>query len=462
MQRRQREQAEKEKLIRLYPTTPNRELAKMFDTSVQAIKNRAVRYRLNKAEDYKDILGRKPHGRLSAEKQQEITTVDARTLHRRKQLKGGWKQLQEFTNTELAEQFKCSSSAIRRDIGALGLRRAENHNEVVKRERVALKWEAEARGLAKRHKEALRHIEEQDQFIETILEAKNHKVKVHKIKDSTKANVEMVPFILVSDTHLDERVLPAEVNNLNEFDPDIASARMNNLFARGYKLIKDTQQRAKADTVVIPILGDIISNIIHDELAETNTMGQSEAITFAFNHLVSGIEHIAQDDSIKTVHVRCHTGNHGRTTHERRNGKNEFDRSIESILYDFIANHFRGSKVVVEAPHGAVSYMDVLGTRVRMMHGHSIRYGGGIGGLTIPVNKAIARFDQARQADVTLLGHFHQLTHGGRFVVNGSLAGVTAYSMAFGYEPPQQAYFTIAHAYGKPRGISMFTPIWVD
>lgn len=97
-----------------------------------------------------------------------------------------------------------------------------------------------------------------------------------------------------------------------------------------------------------------------------------------------------------------------------------------------------------------------------MMHGHSINGGSGVGGISIPINKAIARFDQAQQADVTLLGHFHQLTHGGRFIVNGSLPGVTAYSLKFGFEPPRQAFFTIAHAYGQPRGISMFTPIWVD
>jgi len=49
MNRRQRELAEKEELARLYPTTPNSELARRFNTTVQGIKNRARRYGLKKA-----------------------------------------------------------------------------------------------------------------------------------------------------------------------------------------------------------------------------------------------------------------------------------------------------------------------------------------------------------------------------------------------------------------------------
>lgn len=378
-------------------------------------------------------------------------------------LKKHWGDAQHLTNQEIADKFQTSEAAVRRHIKKLNLTRQVNLTERVSHEYATTKLETEKRSVEKKYKEALKRIESLEKERDLIVDTQKTLGRIPTIKSEKSDGGESVAFIVVSDTHVDERVLPEEVNGLNEFNEEIAKERMTNLFVRGHKLIKMAQRDSTINTVVIPILGDIISNRIHDELAETNTLGQSEAITFAYNLLVSGIEYIAKDDTIKKIHVVCHTGNHGRTTNERRNGKNEYDNSVETILYWFIANHFKDSaKVKVEIPKAQLSYMEVLGTTVRFMHGHSVSYSGGIGGLTIPLNKAIARYDVARKADLTVLGHFHQFFDGGRFIVNGSVAGVTAYSLKYGYEPPRQAFFLITKAYGQNRGKSIVAPIWVD
>ena len=74
-----------------------------------------------------------------------------------------------------------------------------------------------------------------------------------------------------------------------------------------------------------------------------------------------------------------------------------------------------------------------------------MRYGGGVGGLTIPVNKAIAQWDKLHQVDLDVFGHFHQFMDGGKFISNGSLIGYNAYAMSIkaGFEPPKQAMFLI-------------------
>lgn len=314
----------------------------------------------------------------------------------------------------------------------------------------------------KKNKELVEKVAELEKTLEIATNMRDLEYTPRPIKVKDSKTSESVAFLVVSDTHLEESVTRAEVNGLNEFNPRIAEQRMKNLFYRGHKLIKRSQHKEKMDTVVIALLGDIITNRIHDELAETNTMGASDAIVFAYRLLVDGIEHIAKDDTIKRIVVRCHTGNHGRMTREHRHGENEAETSLEFILYSFLANHFKGSKVEVEVPKSALSYMSVLGTEIRFMHGHAIRYGGGIGGPTIPVNKAIARWDNGHKADLTLLGHFHTFFDGGRFLINGSLVGTTAYSLSFGHEPPRQTFFLITHADGKPRGKSIVCPIWVD
>jgi hypothetical protein len=67
--------------------------------------------------------------------------------------------------------------------------------------------------------------------------------------------------------------------------------------------------------------------------------------------------------------------------------------------------------------------LQIYDVTVRFHHGHSIRYAGGVGGIYIPTNKAIAQWNKGRHADLDVFGHFHQLRDGGNFICNGSLIG---------------------------------------
>ena len=55
---------------------------------------------------------------------------------------------------------------------------------------------------------------------------------------------------------------------------------------------------------------------------------------------------------------------------------------------------------------------------------------GGIGGIHVPLNKAIAAWDATERADLTCLGHWHQFSWGraGRYVSNGSVIGHSPYA----------------------------------
>jgi hypothetical protein len=374
-----------------------------------------------------------------------------------------WSKYQRFTNVDLAEEFSVSEATIRRWIKKEKLVRNADPTKELRNELHTTKLRSDNKASKKQLNVAVKQIQALEAEHEIILDIKNHQVKTKAITSKKSSTSESVAFIVVSDTHLEQQVLPDEVNGLNEYNLAIAESRMNNLFLRGHKLITMAQNDSKIDTVVIPILGDMISGNIHEELAEDNLLGPADAVIFAQRLLASGIEEIANDKTIKKIVVRCHTGNHGRMTHERRNGKNENGLSLETILYHWLADYFRNNKkVTVEVPNSAISYLKVYDTNIRMMHGHSIRYSGGIGGPTIPVNKAIARYDQAHQADLTILGHFHTYFDGGRFLINGSSIGTTAYSLSFGHETPKQTFFLITKAFGKARGKSLVAPIWLD
>ena len=60
------------------------------------------------------------------------------------------------------------------------------------------------------------------------------------------------------------------------------------------------------------------------------------------------------------------------------------------------------------------------------------------------------------------MGHFHQRTDGGDFMVNGSLIGYNEFAQAIGASPEEaQQQFFLVHARGGGQK-SLVAPIWLD
>ena len=89
-----------------------------------------------------------------------------------------------------------------------------------------------------------------------------------------------------------------------------------------------------------------------------------------------------------------------------------------------------------------------------------MRYQGGVGGIFIPVNKAIAQWNRFKKAYLDIFGHFHQFIDGGNFICNGSIIGYGPFSLLIkaAYEPPRQSFLLI----DKNRGKTIVAPIFTD
>ena len=121
-------------------------------------------------------------------------------------------------------------------------------------------------------------------------------------------------------------------------------------------------------------------------------------------------------------------------------------------MYQSLAGHFRNEKrVKILIAEGSHSYIDVYGRNIRFLHGHDVKFNGGSGGLTIPLNKAIGQWDKARPAFLTCLGHFHQKFDGGNFLVNGSLIGYNSFALSIkaSAERAMQTFALIDRDHGK-------------
>ncbi len=266
--------------------------------------------------------------------------------------------------------------------------------------------------------------------------------------------------VLASDWHVEETVDPIQVTGRNEYNLAI-SARRSSKFFDGVRWLVNFNRGAFAiRSLILWIGGDIISGYIHPELAESNELSPVEAVLFAKGLISNGIAKLLTDPQLERLVVPCSFGNHGRTTEKRRiqtGAENSYEWLMYNVLRDEWAHEPRVEFVVDRSAH---QYVNVYGDDLHFTHGDELKYGGGIGGLTIPLMKRVPAWDRVRRSTVHHLGHFHQYMPLRRAVVNGSLIGFNPFAMSIGAEPepPQQAFYI----YDSKRGKCMETPVWVD
>ena len=294
---------------------------------------------------------------------------------------------------------------------------------------------------------------------------KNSKTKIIDIHPKVAAGKsESAMAIGAGDWHLEERVLMSQVSNKNEYTLDIAKQRVYNFLQGIMAWYKINSRDTSIKTVILALLGDFITGSIHEDLAEANQLAPADAIHLAYTLLVSGIKYLLKNmpSDVEFV-IPCHSGNHGRMTKEQRIAT-ESGNSLEYFMYLMLQDYFQDEKrikfIVQAGYHSYVRLFEGV-FEMRIHHGHEINYQGGVGGITIPVNKAIAQWNKAHQVDLDLFGHFHQRFDGGNFICNGSIIGYNAYAVSIkaSYEPPSQTCFLINREFAAKTAVM---PIFVD
>lgn len=318
---------------------------------------------------------------------------------------------------------------------------------------------AELASLKSRYAEALETLERQQTELDAVESIARGGETVTIAPKASSGTSESTVVAVASDWHIEERV-GAEVGNLNRYDLSIAKQRASSFFQGALRLTKLLQQDTRVDTMILALLGDFITNDIHDaENAEVNEVTPIHAIVQAQSLLVSGIEFLLKHSKLSLV-IPCHSGNHARTTKTTR-FTTENGHSLEYLMYVHLAAYFRHEpRVTFQIPDGPHSYVQVYDHTIRFHHGHMIKYGGGVGGIFIPAYKAIAQWNKAKRADLDVFGHFHQCKDGGNFLSNGSLIGYNAFALSIkaDFEPPRQQLFLL----DKKRGRTCTWPILME
>lgn len=302
--------------------------------------------------------------------------------------------------------------------------------------------------------------------LETILDIKkNSNVEIYDItpkKYESKSKHSSVAICLLSDVHIEEVVAKETVIGLNEFNPEIAKSRLDAFFTNSAKLISHDQRSYDINEVVLGCLGDIIGNWIHDELMQTNSMSPLAAISFAKSSILSGLKYWHDTLDVEKITFIGVVGNHGRTT-KKSQFANATDVSMEYFMYKDIEEMARVlglHKINFIIPKSEMAIVTIFDKRLLFTHGTNIKYGGGIGGLVVPVTKFFLRLSKTLRIDMMFIGHFHQMTWNKMFCTNGSVKGFDGFAFGKGldFELPQQTKLVLHEKYG----FTSYTPIYLE
>lgn len=264
-----------------------------------------------------------------------------------------------------------------------------------------------------------------------------------------------------SDWHYEEEVRPTDTPNNNAFNLAIADHRTQRFFSAVEWSIRHAQSAFKIRHLVLWLGGDMTTGQLHEENLETGQLGPLEAMLMVQDRIIAGIRFLLDSDiGLEEIHIVGSYGNHGRFTKRMRSSTGAAHNS-DWLMYQSIGSAFQDEpRVLINADKGEHQYHRVYDFDLHFHHGHRIKYGGGVGGIMVPINKAVSQWDKVRACHYHHFGHFHQYIDHGAVTVNGSLIGYNGFAMGIKAtpEPPQQAFYLL----DSKRGKCNKTPLWVN
>lgn len=272
---------------------------------------------------------------------------------------------------------------------------------------------------------------------------------------------EMTGVVLASDWHVEETVESESVAYRNEYNLEIAGQRIDRFF---HGIVWNFEHHRASGKIALRDLvfwlgGDLISGFIHEDLVESNQLSPTETVVWLMPRIRDGLKLLADKLDLNSLVIPCSYGNHGRTGQKSRI-QNGYSNSYEWLMYKMLADGMKGDpRIRFEVTNSAHQYVEVYDHNLHFTHGDSLKYAGGVGGLAIPLLKAISAWNSIKYSTVHHIGHFHQLRDFGCAQANGSLIGYGPYSQHIRaeYEVPQQAFYL----FDSRRGKCVTTSLWV-
>lgn len=274
-------------------------------------------------------------------------------------------------------------------------------------------------------------------------------------RKSSKDQYRATATLMLSDTHWDEVVNPAEVDWFNAYNREIAEIRFKRIIESTCRITEEFFTGLQYDGAQLLLGGDMFSGIIHEELKETNETTILASMWHWAGHLAAAVERLAS--VYGNLQVACTYGNHGRQSRKPRMKCRATD-NFEWLLYQMVAKEFKGSKNITwQIPEAADCLVKVYNYTTLLTHGDQFHGGSGIAGAVSPLLLGTHRKSRRNQRlghpyDLMAIGHFHQFMSlpGKGLLVNGAAKGYDEYAFISNFEPElaQQAFWLTTPEHG--------------
>ena len=345
--------------------------------------------------------------------------------------------------------------------------RSVSYDKVVIKEKLDIvvehRLKAENRDLRARNEDLARQLAEGSEFSEIIKAAMSSPMRAPKIAPRERKSKlrEGTPLVLASDWHVEQEIKSEAVAGRNRYNLQIATQRMQRFFEAVRWAVNQQRDTFKIRDLILWLGGDFIQNFLHEDDVENNLLPPLEAVLFIQAEMVKGLLFLLEDPEIEQFVIPCNDGNHGRTTKKMRSST-RMQHSLEVFLYAQLKLRFANEpRLKFVMPTSQFTYLDnVYDRTIRFLHGDVFKFAGGVGGIMIPMMKALARWETVKKADLTCMGHWHQRICLPDVIVNGSLCGYDSYAMGggFPFQHPVQALRML----DPKRWCGSDIPLWVS
>jgi hypothetical protein len=271
--------------------------------------------------------------------------------------------------------------------------------------------------------------------------SKSYETPIAIETESKTGTGEGVACAVCSDWHVYEIVKPERVSGLNTHSPEIAEISIKALFNGILAWTNIHRSGLKIKELLLLFLGDHVTNMLFEDQKTENAGLIQEEVLFALKLMCGGIDFLLDNGDFDKIKIVCCSGNHSRPKMQK-DVANSAVNTYEWLMYKFMEDFIypNEDRLEFQIANGYHEWVNIYGKDVRVHHGDWTNYQGGIGGLTIPMNKAIKAWNVGRTAALDILGHYHQTMSPGLFYGNGTTLGYSTFSVKCKgeYERPQQ------------------------
>lgn len=274
-----------------------------------------------------------------------------------------------------------------------------------------------------------------------------------------------IPILFTSDFQWGERISPAQLDGVNEFNLQVARERYELLITKTIDITRWHAGRKKASRIVYLRGGDMISGDIHEELRETNAAMSIPQVVDLVENEVAGLQALRSVfDRIDVISV---PGNHGRIT-VKPHSKGYAETNYDTLSAWMLEREFRNDPgIKFHTPASGDAIFEVCGWTFCMTHGDRIGSRGGQGFIGPAATIARGMKKNADywascgvQIDYQLVGHFHTSLELEQGFANGSLPGISEYARDFRMRPGRASQWLLfVH---PDHGVSSRWPIYLS